>query len=423
MLSKIIISASLLFIQTTSFAEIDYDDINLEELNIQLAKYPDTILLDIRDPQELKITGTINHAKNYNISRGWLETRIASVVPDYDTPVVTYCGQNIRSPLAAETLISMGYTNVTNFEDGIFKWEEAGQKMYYYDTYKESPLYSKPIKIIDDVYSAIGATQPGSSENYGHNNNLSYIIGDDGILVFNAGGSYILAKALHEEIKKVSNLPIKFVVYENTQGHAILGSPYWKEQGAKIIAHENATELLHNPTKTTDRAKRFLGNKYFMSDALEADIYVDEYYKVPLKGKNIEILHLGPAHGDDELLLWMPDQKLVITGDFAFNERMLPVLPTTDINAWLESWPRLIELNPEYIIPGHGGPTDIKTITHYTKDYITFLKKSIENLIDDDGEILDVYNIDDSGFLHFGLYKLLSTQNLVSIFKKFEFEY
>jgi hypothetical protein len=51
------------------------------------------------------------------------------------------------------------------------------------------------------VYSAIGATQPNTYENSNHNNNLSFIVTTDGVLVFNAGGSYLVAQALHDEIR------------------------------------------------------------------------------------------------------------------------------------------------------------------------------------------------------------------------------
>jgi rhodanese-related sulfurtransferase/glyoxylase-like metal-dependent hydrolase (beta-lactamase superfamily II) len=415
---------AVLFSSLSVSANIDdVVDISLSELKEQLIEKPDTILLDIRDPQELKITGTIDHPKAFNISRGWLETRIENYVPDLSTPIVVYCGQNIRSPLAAETLMSMGFTDVKNFDEGIFSWESEGNKMWYYDKAMDSPLYEMPIKIIDDVYSAIGAIQPGSKYNYGHNNNLSYIVGDDGVLVFNAGGSYILAAAFHDEIKKVTDKPVKFVVYENTQGHAILGSTYWKEQGALIIAQENALHVIEQPDLVISQAKRFLGNKFFRSGVVSPDIYYSDVYKVPLKGKNIELRYLGPAHGDDETLLWMPDEKLVITGDFAFNERMLPVLATTNINAWLESWPNLVALNPEYIIPGHGHPTDMPTITAYTKDYLLHLKGSVEYLLDEDGALSDIYSIDSRNFKHFGLFKELNNLNLEKIFKMFEFEY
>ena len=404
-------------------ARAEVTDISLDDLNDFLVSNPETILLDIRDPSELKVTGTIDHPKSFNISRGWLETRIDATVPDKNTPIVVYCGQNVRSPMAAETLMGLGYKNVLNFDDGFFAWEAEGYKVWHYDKTPSSPLYDKPMKIIDNVYSAIGALHPGSSYNYGHNNNLSFVIGDDGVLVFNAGGSYILASALHDEIRKITDLPVKFVVYENTQGHAILGSTYWKEIGAKIIAHENAQHLVDNPALEIIQAKSFLGNKFFRSGVVQPDILFYDNYKVPLKGVNIELLHLGPAHGEDEVLLWMPDQELIITGDFAFNERMLPVLSTTDINAWLESWPKLVALNPKFIIPGHGDPTDMATITRFTKDYLNHLKFSIENLLDNDGSLSDIYDIDSSEFRDFGLFRQLNNLNLEYIFKKFEFEY
>jgi len=95
------------------------------------------------------------------------------------------------------------------------------------DKYPESELYSKPVEVIPGVWSAIGATQPPTYENAGHNNNLSFIISDDGVLVVNAGASYLLAKALHDEIKKITDQPVRYVVLENGQGHAMLGSIYW----------------------------------------------------------------------------------------------------------------------------------------------------------------------------------------------------
>ena len=410
-------------ISTSSISAEDMD-ITLADLNDQLVSQPETILLDIRDPSELKITGTIDHPKAHNISRGWLETRIQSIVPSKETPIVVYCGRNIRSPLAQDTLLKMGYKNVKNFDEGYYAWKDAGQKVWMWDQSPDSILYELPVKVSDRVYTAIGAIQPGSSENWGHNNNLSFVIGDDGVLVFNAGGSYILAAQLHDEIKKITDLPIKYVVYENTQSHAILGSTYWKELGVKIIAHENAKHVLENPLMTIDHAKRFLGNKFFRSGAAPADIYFSDKYKVPLKGVDIEILHLGPAHGDDEALLWMPKERILITGDFAFNERMLPVLPTTDINSWLDSWPKLINLNPSIIIPGHGHQTnDIMVIEKFTKDYLLHLKSSVETLLDEDGALSDIYDIDSSEFKNFGLFRQLNNLNLEKIFKKFEFEY
>ncbi len=66
------------------------------------------------------------------------------------------------------------------------------------DQYPASPLYSKPVEVIPHVFSAIGATAPSTYENAGHNNNLSFILTGDGVVVINGGGSYLWAQALHE---------------------------------------------------------------------------------------------------------------------------------------------------------------------------------------------------------------------------------
>ncbi|MEJ2026209.1 MAG: hypothetical protein P8X52_01735, partial [Limibacillus sp.] len=90
------------------------------------------------------------------------------------------------------------------------------------DQYPASALYSKPVEFIPNVFSAIGATAPPTYENGGHNNNLSFIITGDGVVVVNGGASWQLAEALHAEIKQVTDQPVRLVVNENGQGHAML---------------------------------------------------------------------------------------------------------------------------------------------------------------------------------------------------------
>ena len=110
------------------------------------------------------------------------------------------------------------------------------------DKNPESVLYDRPQEVIPGVWSSIGATAPPTYENSGHNNNLSFIITSEGVVVVNAGACYLLAKALHEEIRKVTDQPVRYVILENGQGHAALGSNYWKEQGVPVIAHVDAAK-------------------------------------------------------------------------------------------------------------------------------------------------------------------------------------
>ena len=95
------------------------------------------------------------------------------------------------------------------------------------DQYPGSALYQKPVEVIPHVFSAIGATAPPTYENTGHNNNLSFIVTGDGVVVVNGGAAYVLAEALHDEIRTITDQSVKLVINENGQGPAMLGNSYW----------------------------------------------------------------------------------------------------------------------------------------------------------------------------------------------------
>jgi glyoxylase-like metal-dependent hydrolase (beta-lactamase superfamily II)/rhodanese-related sulfurtransferase len=398
-------------------------NINTDELNKILDTDPSVVLIDVRSPFELKYTGTIDRGQNVNIVRGWLEFQIGDHAKSKDTPIIVYCGRNLRSPLAAKTLENMGYTNVKNYADGFFTWKEEMNPVKISDYEPDSILYRLPEEIAPGVYSAIGATQPYTYENSNHNNNLSFIVTTDGVLVFNAGGSYLVAKAMHEEIKKVTDQKVKYVVLENSQGHAILGSNYWKEQGAIIIAHVEADkEIRHRGEDIYARTLRVQKEKIIGTKVVFPDLTFKEKMPISMGNTQIELMHIGASHSPDDIQLWLPQQKILISGDTAFNERMLPIFSHTNAAAWIETWDKIEALEPALIIPGHGEPTDLATITKFTKDYLVYMRTEVEKVIDDDGGLYEAYSIDQSMFRNRGTFRELHKQNAERIFKQMEFE-
>jgi len=102
-------------------------NISTDELRREIAKDPELVLIDIRMPNEVEaMGGAIKAPQNVNIPRGWLEFRVTNHAQAKGTPIVVYCGANIRSPLAAHTLKQMGYTNVRNYADGFIGWRKQG---------------------------------------------------------------------------------------------------------------------------------------------------------------------------------------------------------------------------------------------------------------------------------------------------------
>ena len=91
----------------------------------------DTVLIDLRENNERRENGTIPGA--VHVTRGMLEFRADPSTP-YHNPelrperrVILHCASGGRSALAADTLKSMGYTNVAHLDGGITAWRESGK--------------------------------------------------------------------------------------------------------------------------------------------------------------------------------------------------------------------------------------------------------------------------------------------------------
>ena len=292
------------------------------------------------------------------------------------------------------------------------------------DQYPGSPLYSKPVEVIPHVWSAIGATAPPTYENSGHNNNLSFIVTGDGVIVINGGAAYILAEALHTEIKAVTDQPVKLVIDENGQGHAMLGNSYWAEQGVPILAHVDAAhEIEENGHRILEGMIRYNRDKAESTFVAPPTQTFEDKHVIEMGDYTIEVLHLGPAHGPGDTQVWLPEQSLVIAGDMAFHERMLPIFADTIVYDWIETWETGFEaLNATYVIPGHGHPTNMDQVRRYTRDYLVYLREKIGAHLDDGGDLADAYYVDQSPYAHLDTFEELATKNAGRVYEQMEFE-
>ena len=317
----------------------------------------------------------------------------------------------------------MGYRDVSNYADGFFAWRDAGLPVEAPDLALDSMLFRRPQRVADGVWSAIGATEPPSYANSGHNNNLSFIVTDDGVLVVNAGDNYLLARALHDEIKQITDQPVRYVVLENGQGHAAMGSAYWHEQGAHIIAHDDAlAELEAHGERILERVLRRARDKGMGTRLVLPDETFSGRKVIELGGRRIELLDLGPAHSPGDISVWLPDDKVVIAGDIAFHQRLLPVFEDTDTAAWLQTWEAFAALGAAVVVPGHGVPTDMAEVTKYTRDYLVDMREQIGALIDSGGSLADIAKIDQSAYRHLDTWDELARLNASMIFRAMEFE-
>ena len=290
------------------------------------------------------------------------------------------------------------------------------------DQYPNSILYAKPVELIPNVWTSIGATAPPTYENSNHNNNYTFIVTGDGVVVINSG-SYLLAQALHSEIREVTDEPVVLVINENGQGHAMLGNGYWRDQGIPILAHADAVATIESDGQASlAQLKRITKEKSDCSRVETPTETLTDNYVIELGTKRIEVLWLGQSHSSGDIVVWLPEERLVISGDMAFHERILPIFEETDTRLWLESWERFEALDAVYVIPGHGHPTNMAQVRRYTRDYLLFLRGEIQKLLDENDDLQAAYEIDQSRYAHLDTFEELASRNAGRLFEQMEFE-
>ncbi len=103
-------------------ARAETSDISVEGLRALLASGAPVTVLDVREADE-SAEGHIPGA--VLLPRGWLELRAEALVPR-DAVVVVYCQSGVRSLLAAQRLLELGYADVRNLAGGFGRWSDAG---------------------------------------------------------------------------------------------------------------------------------------------------------------------------------------------------------------------------------------------------------------------------------------------------------
>ncbi|MGR3392579.1 MBL fold metallo-hydrolase [Sagittula sp.] len=292
------------------------------------------------------------------------------------------------------------------------------------DKYPQSELYDAPVEFIPGVWTAIGATAPPTYENAGHNNNLSFVVTEEGVVVVNGGASVRLAAALHEEIRKVTDLPVKLVINENGQGHAMLGNAYWSDQGVDILAHAEAiAEVEENGDFILQGMQGYNRDKAEGTRVVVPNLSFEDGYRFEMGGVGFEVLHLGPAHGPGDAQVWIPEWDIVIAGDIAFRERMPPIFADTCTSCWIETFEGpFSDLGAAYVIPGHGHPTNMGTVTEGTVGYLRDLREKVGAHIDEGGDLAGAYYVDQARWAHLDTFEELATKNAGRVFEEMEWE-
>ena len=144
-----------------------------------------------------------------------------------------------------------------------------------------------------------------------------------------------------DEIKKVTDQPVKFLIYSHHHYDHVAGGKAFKDAGARIIAHKNVMPHLKPlADPNTPLPDESIGNKKIIS----------------LGGTTVELLYLGPNHSDSNIVIRLPKEKIIFVVDTipvgSFPGRGMIDFYPLESEAFIE---RVLALDWERLIPGHPG--------------------------------------------------------------------
>jgi glyoxylase-like metal-dependent hydrolase (beta-lactamase superfamily II) len=244
-----------------------------------------------------------------------------------------------------------------------------------------------PQKVSSSVWYVQGESALGSQSNKNFISNAAFVVGKDGVVVVDALGSPALAKGLIQAIAKITPLKITHVIVTHYHADHIYGLQEFKKIGAKIIAHPAAKEYLNSETAanrlTASRAELFpwIDEK---TQLTAADIWLDNATDFELSGIRLSVKPVGPAHTPEDLIVYMPLEKVLFAGDLVFKGRIPFVGPTANTAPWLASLSIMLAYDANTIVPGHGPVSDTsKADLELLRDYLTYLRTSMGKAVAD----------------------------------------
>jgi glyoxylase-like metal-dependent hydrolase (beta-lactamase superfamily II) len=213
-----------------------------------------------------------------------------------------------------------------------------------------------------------------------------FVVTPDGVIATDPIGERRPAAAAYiGEIRKITQAPIKYVIYSHSHYDHIAGGKPFKDLGAVFVSHINTKKVLeerHNP------------------DVVMPDLVVDDNGgKIELGGTTLELLYLGKNHGDGSLIMRLPKEKIIFVVDFVpLSGTQFRVMADTYVPEQEDSMKKIVAMDWDRMIPGHPGAggrqigtkDDAKVDLEYVLDLSAAVKKAVEEGKSYDAAIKDI---------------------------------
>ena len=271
-----------------------------------------------------------------------------------------------------------------------------------------------------------GVSALGSPANRNFISNAGFVVTPAGVVVVDALGSPALATELVAQIRKITDKPVTHVIVTHYHADHIYGLQAFKALGARIIAHGAAREYLNSDTaRLRLEASREELAPWVNDDTrlVEADEWLAADKTLVVGGTEFRIKIVGPSHTPEDLVVYLPKEKVLFAGDLVFRSR-IPDVGKADSQHWIAALKTLLTFDASVIVPGHGPLSrEARQDMQLTHDYLVYLRESMGKAAANLEPFDEAYkNTDWSQFEHLPLFLVANRMNAYNTFLLLEQE-
>jgi glyoxylase-like metal-dependent hydrolase (beta-lactamase superfamily II) len=281
--------------------------------------------------------------------------------------------------------------------------------------------FPTPQKVAPNVYAFIGAMEEASVANRGAVSNQGFIVGDNGIIVIDTGGSDEYGEYILRAIAKVSDKPVVLVITTFTGQDHVLGNGAFKRRKIAIVSHRDADKSMAEHCATClENLKKNIGEDIMAGTKVNRPtLLLDQSILVKIAGRDLNIISLGHANAPGVLAIYDRTSGVLFSGDlFSFDR--LPETREAKIDGWLTAIESVKKLPVKQIVPGHGPVAKPSRMTE-VENYLRALKAQAEKLYREGvslGEVTKQAEL--PAYSKWAMYDLLHRRNIFNLYLELE---
>ena len=183
----------------------------------------------------------------------------------------------------------------------------------------------------------------------GGGGNSTVILGAYGVVVVDAKTTKAGGQELLDDIAKITSKPVTTVILTHSDGDHVNGLAAFST-GVKVIAQENNK-------KEQEVALAAGGRGAPPADHQPTQVITKEKETLTIEGEKFELYHWAPAHTSGDLIVYLPAEKIVATGDIIATNNPYPRIHDEkhgSTEGWIATAKGIVSLDADTFIPGHG---------------------------------------------------------------------